>query len=88
MAAIEILLRLPAGLAQAEVVERLGAEGMTDCACGLGLPGHVALAHEDAEQDTSVYAEVFALAVAAVVPEADIVRVSMPAIGLDWRLPE
>lgn len=61
MAEIEILLRLPAGLAQDEVVERLSAEGMTDCACGLGLPGHV---------------------------EAEIVRVSMPAIGLDCRLPE
>jgi hypothetical protein len=61
---------------------------MTDCICGLGQPGHVALSFDDDEPDCIDYVSALVLAVGTVEEEAKIVRLASPIIGLDWRLPE
>jgi hypothetical protein len=87
MAKTEILIKLPESIAQDAYVERLGVEGITDCICGLGLPGHVALSFNDQEPDRIEDIGALVLGVSLVEEEAKIVGIYAPVIGLDWKLP-
>lgn len=88
MAQIELLIRLPESLTQDDYVERLGEEGMTDCICGLGVAGRVALSFDDDEPDCIEYVGALVLAVSMVEETAKIVAVSAPVLALEWKLPE
>lgn len=74
-------------MSQDYYVERLGQEQITDCLCGLGLPGHVALSFDDEEPDTIEYLGGLLLGMSMIESEAKVVRIEAPLIGLRWALP-